>query len=127
MDIGKKIRIIRKQKNISPKQISDKLGVSLNAYHKKETGQSQINVSELETISKVLEVPIQEIVSDNDKYCNLNNTFNDHAAGFVFHNLSEKINDTKDEIIASLKRENANKQEIIDLLKDKLAKLEKKE
>ncbi|MFC0184790.1 Helix-turn-helix domain-containing protein [Pseudarcicella hirudinis] len=63
--IGEKIRLIRIFKGFSQESISFCLGISQQAYHKIEKGQTALTNERLESIAEILEVKVVEIESVN--------------------------------------------------------------
>ncbi len=63
-NVGEKIRRFRSEKRLTGKDMAEKLGISQNAYHKKETGESSISVTELLKLSQILEKPIEELLKE---------------------------------------------------------------
>jgi len=70
MKIGDKIRIFRIQKGYSQENMSQMLGISLNAYSKIERGETDPGFSRLEQIAEVLETTIMEILAHGEKNIN---------------------------------------------------------
>lgn len=62
MEIGTAIKNIRKLKNISQKDLADKVGISNNAMNQIENNNSFPSKTNLKIISKVLNVSIAEIL-----------------------------------------------------------------
>ena len=56
--IGARIHQGRKQKNLTLQEVSEKAGLSVSYLSQIENGKVNINISSLETISKVLEIPL---------------------------------------------------------------------
>lgn len=61
--IGKFIAEIRKQKKLTQEQLSEKLGISINAVSKWERGICLMDMSLLKPLSIILDVSINEILS----------------------------------------------------------------
>lgn len=61
--IGKFISDIRKERNLTQKDVAEKLGVSINAVSKWERGISLMDISLLKPLSILLEVSITEIIN----------------------------------------------------------------
>ncbi|MCU0446624.1 MAG: helix-turn-helix domain-containing protein [Microscillaceae bacterium] len=76
MTLGTKIRFFRGLKGLSQENMADLLGMSLTGYAKIERGETDIAVSRLEQIAKVLDVKLEDITSFDEK--------------FVFNNYGEK-------------------------------------
>ena len=67
MRIGDKIKIIREVKNISTKQMADKLDMSLGGYMKIERNDVDINTDKLEKISETLGMKPADLMSLDEK------------------------------------------------------------
>lgn len=61
--VGKNIRALRHQRNWSQEDVANKLGISIPAFSKIETGVTDINLSRLEQIAKIYEVDIVRLFS----------------------------------------------------------------
>ena len=94
-NIGKRIRDIRKSRDISIEKMAESLKVSYSTYQRIESGETNSWVTYLERISNILNVEIEEIVLDKGKI-EQNNT--DQKGGVAvaqnlgtINNLSEKL------------------------------------
>ncbi|PJJ84909.1 helix-turn-helix domain-containing protein [Mucilaginibacter auburnensis] len=61
--IGKNIRAYRHQHGWSQEDVANKLGISIPAFSKIETGVTDINLSRLEQIANIYEVDVVQILS----------------------------------------------------------------
>ena len=62
-----KLRKIRREKNITAKEIADKLGLKTEgAYYKKETGKVPFTLEEGKLVADLFEMPIEEIFFENE-------------------------------------------------------------
>ncbi|CAG5069928.1 hypothetical protein DYBT9623_02668 [Dyadobacter sp. CECT 9623] len=61
-NLSEKIRLIRLQKGLSQENMADMLGLSTTAYGDLERGRTELSVSRLENIAKLLDVPLQEML-----------------------------------------------------------------
>src|ERR1700740_2838284 len=61
--IGKSIRILRHQHGWSQEDIANRLGISIPAFSKIETGVTDINLSRLEQIANIYEVNVVKLLS----------------------------------------------------------------
>ena len=86
-----KIKHIRELKNVSQEFLAKELGISIRAYSKIESGETQLSIKRLNEISKVLEVPPLEILGFDDKqvFNNCNQEGNTGSIG-INHNYSSK-------------------------------------
>ncbi|MDB5286488.1 MAG: transcriptional regulator [Mucilaginibacter sp.] len=60
---GKNIRTLRHQHNWSQEDVANRLGISIPAFSKIETGVTDINLSRLEQIANIFEVSVVNILS----------------------------------------------------------------
>lgn len=67
MSIGKQIRNLRKEKNITQEQLASKLGVKRAVISKYENESVNINVNTLEKISSILGVTPSYLIGYDDK------------------------------------------------------------
>ena len=66
--IGKSIRILRHQHGWSQEDIASRLGISIPAFSKIETGVTDVNLSRLEQIANIYEVSIVQLLTvDNEQ------------------------------------------------------------
>src|SRR5882757_744954 len=61
--IGKSIRILRHQHGWSQEDIANRLGISIPAFSKIETGVTDVNLSRLEQIANIYEVSVVQLLS----------------------------------------------------------------
>jgi transcriptional regulator with XRE-family HTH domain len=60
---GKNIRTLRHQHNWSQEDVASRLGISIPAFSKIETGVTDINLSRLEQIANIFEVSVVNLLS----------------------------------------------------------------
>jgi transcriptional regulator with XRE-family HTH domain len=66
--IGKSIRILRHQHGWSQEDIANRLGISIPAFSKIETGVTDVNLSRLEQIANIYEVSVVQLLTvDNEQ------------------------------------------------------------
>ncbi|MCE6988199.1 helix-turn-helix domain-containing protein [Dyadobacter sp. CY323] len=61
-NLSERIRQVRLQKGLSQENMADMLGLSTTAYGDLERGRTELSVSRLENISKLLEIPLPELL-----------------------------------------------------------------
>ncbi|HEU4471170.1 MAG TPA: helix-turn-helix transcriptional regulator [Flavisolibacter sp.] len=61
---GHVIKKYREMRNYSQKYVSSKMGISQNAYSKIENNITQLTVHHVKELSKILEVPITDLLND---------------------------------------------------------------
>lgn len=69
--IEEKIRNIRELKNLTQEYMAEKLGITQAGYSKIESGATKLSYSKIESISKILDVKVEELLAfDSQKYFN---------------------------------------------------------
>ena len=61
--IGKNIRTFRHQHGWSQEDVANRLGISIPAFSKIETGVTDINLSRLEQIANIYEIEVSQLLS----------------------------------------------------------------
>jgi len=61
-NIGKTIKKLREEKNITQEQLAEKLNVTRQAVSNWENGKTQPDIDTLTKISEIFEIPIEEII-----------------------------------------------------------------
>lgn len=97
-----KIKQIRELKNLTQEHISNQLGLSVRAYSKIESGETQLTINRLKEISAILEIDPIEILGFNVK-----NIFSIHNSeeNSNHNNYSDKLIEQYEETIQSLKEQ----------------------
>ena len=116
--IGEKIKKAREAKNLTQEFVATKLGITQRAYSKIENNEVNITVAKLLEISKILSVEPNEFLPNDGSHTYNNIVSTQKGNGFVINQaekalelyeklIIEKDNliKTKDEIIASLKKQ----------------------
>lgn len=78
MKINEKIRFIRELKGWSQEEMAEKLNMSLSGYANIERGETNIQFSRLEQISKILDVRLSELTDLEDRNFQIFLTGNDN-------------------------------------------------
>ncbi len=119
MKINEKIKFIRELKGWSQEEMAEKLHMSMGAYSNIERGETNIQFSRLQQISKILSMTISELTDLEDKNIQIvyeNNGENQHQ---IMFNLSDgelqKTIIQQQKEISYLKQEIAYLKEIISL------------
>jgi transcriptional regulator with XRE-family HTH domain len=99
-----KIKQIRELKNVTQEYIATKLGLSIRAYSKIETGETQLTINRLNEISKALGIDPIEVLGFDDKQV-FNNCKQDGYIGINHINLPEKLIQQYEKTIAVLEDE----------------------
>ena len=101
---GKKIKQIRELKNYTQDYIATNLGISNRAYSKIETGETNLTIDKLNSISEVLEVSPFDILGFNEKQLFTNCT-QEGNIGINNIVMSDKLSDSYEKHINNLKEE----------------------
>ena len=99
-----KIKQIRELKNVSQEFVANKLGLSIRAYSKIETGETQLTINRLNEISKALGVDPIEVLGFDDRQV-FNNCKQDGYIGINHINIPEKLMQQYEKTIAVLEDE----------------------
>jgi transcriptional regulator with XRE-family HTH domain len=110
--IGRKIRTLRDLKGYSQEYIAGKLEIAQNTYSKLEADTSKLNIEMLEKIASILEVTVNDLISEEPMVLNFNGINHGAQGNFElienFHSgqkeLYEKIIVSKDEEIGRLNK-----------------------
>jgi transcriptional regulator with XRE-family HTH domain len=101
-----KIKHIRELKNLTQEYIATQLGLSIRAYSKIETGETQLTINRLNEISKALDVDPIEVLGFDDKQvfnnCKQEGNF---GSGNIFNSFPEKLIQQYEKTIAVLEDE----------------------
>jgi transcriptional regulator with XRE-family HTH domain len=123
MKIGNKIHKIRELKNISPKDMADRLNMSLSGYQRIERDEVSINMERLLELAGIFEMKPEDLLTFDEKLVFSNNTLHDHASifnhGTIQAGLSEKLTQLYEDKIKL-------QAEMIALLQEKIKGLEGK-
>ena len=88
-----KIKQIRELKNLTQEYIANQLGLSIRAYSKIETGETQLTINRLNEISSILGVEPLEVLGFDDKQifnnCKQDGDYN--TIGTSVFNYPEKL------------------------------------
>ena len=99
-----KIKQIRELKNVSQEFVANQLGLSIRAYSKIETGETQLTINRLNEISKALGVDPIEVLGFDDKQV-FNNCKQDGYIGINHISFPEKLMQQYEKTIAVLEDE----------------------
>jgi transcriptional regulator with XRE-family HTH domain len=113
-EVAQNIRKIRELKNFTQEHLSSRLGISIRAYSKIESGETQLTLNRLNQISEVLEVPPQEIMGFD--------------SGQIFNhckqsgNIETIYNSLPDKLIKQYEKQITHLQEEVAFLREQLRK-----
>lgn len=99
-----KLKQIRELKNLSQEYIATQLGLSVRAYSKIETGETQLTINRLNEISTIMGVNPIEVLGFDEKQV-FNNCKQEGNIGINHINLPEKLVQQYEETIQSLKEQ----------------------
>ena len=122
-NIGQKVRRIREEKQWTQEFIANKLEISQNTYSKIESWSIKLTIDRISELSKILDVPIEDMLSDDTKTFHLNNN---HIEKFYIENLQEEnkglVQSLKDQV-KYLQEENQRLLKLIEIsLNEKITK-----
>ena len=102
-----KIKQIRELKNVSQEFVANQLGLSIRAYSKIETGETQLTINRLNEISKALGVDPIEVLGFDDQmvFNNCKQEGNYNTFGTTHFNFPEKLMQQYEKTIAVLEDE----------------------
>src|SRR5476651_133612 len=66
--VGRNIRTLRHQRSWSQEDIANRLGISIPAFSKIETGVTDINLSRLEQIAKIYEISVVNLITLEEEH-----------------------------------------------------------
>jgi transcriptional regulator with XRE-family HTH domain len=86
------IRMLRQQNNWSQEDIARKLGISIPAFSKIETGITDVNLSRIEQIANIFGVPVVKLLATED------DNVQEEPQQLLIDAVKKKIIDREDEI-----------------------------
>jgi transcriptional regulator with XRE-family HTH domain len=87
--IGFRIKQLREYRNYTQQFMADSLELSQNAYCKIETGMTKLTTDRLEDIARILDTPIENLLSNDKQVFNFENSKIDKFYGYI-ENLYEE-------------------------------------
>jgi transcriptional regulator with XRE-family HTH domain len=106
MDIASNIKKFRELADISRKEMAAQLDLSLSAYSKIERGETDLTISKLEKISKVLGIDLAQLLSfDSSQIFNISGNQNVQAVAPKAQNMNFYADDYKEKYISMLETE----------------------
>ncbi|HLV46655.1 MAG TPA: helix-turn-helix transcriptional regulator [Flavobacterium sp.] len=111
-----KVKNIRELKNLTQEYMANQLNLSLRAYSKIESGETQLTINRINEISNILNVNPLELLGFDEK-----NIFNIHNStgnnGYNLINSSDKMIEHYEETIEFLKEQNKTLLSIIEKMR----------
>lgn len=115
LNLGEKLKSIRKERKLSQKELAEMSGVSLSAIQKFENGIRKPKLESIKNIAKSLQIDVYELLIDDEIESNLLESKKDFLAdnktkyytGFIYHLYKENhpnkvFNFNNEEIYRSL-------------------------
>ena len=99
-----KLKQIRELKNLSQEYIANQLGLSVRAYSKIETGETQLTINRLNEISHIMGVDPIEVLGFDEKQV-FNNCKQEGNIGINHINLQDKLVKQYEQTIQALKEQ----------------------
>lgn len=65
MDIGSRIRNLRKTRGLKQEFLADKLNISINAVSQYETGKRSVDLNTIKKLSEIFDVPTDYFIDEN--------------------------------------------------------------
>lgn len=123
--IGQRIRAFRTFRKLSQEEFADRLSMSKRTFQKLETGETDIDIPQLERIAEALETTVFDILGMNQGkfFFAYNGQQVNEGDGNLTLNQNEKVQ-FLEEKVSLLESKIEDQQEIISLLREKLAKVE---
>ena len=114
-----RIKRIREFRNYTQQYLADKLDISQNAYSKIENGTTKLTIDRLEQVAKLLDVPVESILSNEKQVFNVEN----HAKFYAhIENLHEENKELLQKQVEFLQLQNEKLMSTIEELSKKLSK-----
>ena len=99
-----KLKQLRELKNLTQEHIATQLGLSTRAYSKIESGETQLTISRLNEISKILEIDPMEVLGFDHQQI-FNNCSQEGNIGINHINIPEKLIEQYEKRIQQLESE----------------------
>jgi transcriptional regulator with XRE-family HTH domain len=116
MKLHEKIKYIREDRKLSQEFIAHELGLSQSQYSRREKGETKFMAEEIIKISNALQTKISELYGEESVTFTINNQ-SGRVAGYI-----EQYNAVSDKLLEQYEKRIAEKDEIIQMLKNQLAK-----
>jgi len=117
--LGNKIRHLRSLKNYSQENMAELLEMSPSGYARIEQGKTDVQVSRLEKIAKILEIPLEELMKLDDTGNITINSPNSYNGNNI------TVNHVSPEAFRQLEQTVRNLERLVGFLVEKMEKAEK--
>lgn len=126
MKVGNKILKIRELKNITPKDMADRLNITVNGYQKIERDEVSVNMDRLMEIAGIFEMKPEEVLSFDER--TVFNFINSQNSGNynTYHQFPEEMKKLYEENARLHEERNRLQADMIQLLQEKIRSLEGK-
>ncbi|MBG6061000.1 transcriptional regulator with XRE-family HTH domain [Flavobacterium sp. CG_9.1] len=104
INVGNKLKQLRKSKSMSQEQVADYLHLSQSAYARMESGESHSWASHIDKLCEVFEITPEELVRGEKMIVGNIGTNNGVGYAEVVNQLSEKLIEQYEERIKDLKQ-----------------------
>lgn len=130
IDYGSRIKKYRDQKGFSQDFMAEQLGISQNAFHKIETGQTKLKANTLQQIADILEIDILKLLNHDAEKFKIKQSSHDTSTGVAFYNENfdeerrvwQLLENSMKEIIEAQKMTIESLKEVTQLQKELLSK-----
>lgn len=112
MYVGHKIKNARERSGVKQETVAIELGISQKQYSLIESNQTKLTVERLLQISKVINTPAEELISDNTFIQNNYNNKENKAAQ-NFYEINKELTETLKDEIRFLKQQILLKDELL--------------
>ena len=93
---GNKLRLLREFRNYSQDYVAKKLGITQNTYSRVENNQTRITTERLHQIAQILNVPVGELVSNEELVIQCGNSLpNNQPVAFNQEHWKELLENTR--------------------------------
>ncbi len=89
--LGSRLTTLREMKRLSQNEMADLLAMSPAAYGRLERNETNANFEDLQRFSKVLDIPITDLLPE---LMTINNNNNQHQSGLIFGNINNYYDST---------------------------------
>lgn len=127
--VGMKIRKLRELRNFTQTDMASKLNLSLNAYGKVEREETELSLSRLHEIAKILEVPIFELLDFDENKFIFNQHYKDTTTNIAYQEIKTSFEHERkqyenhiSDLKAQLKQKDAEIERLHALLEKTLTK-----
>ncbi len=124
--LSEKIKRYREAKNYSQEYVAAQLGIAQNSYSKIENGHTSVSADRLIELAKVLDVPVENLLSEEAQSFSFNNSHIERFYNYIQHlqednkEIANTTIKTLEEQIKHLQEENKRLLDTIETLTGKI-------